>query len=316
MPQIPKQFIESARMCNFDVAAMKNANTPHLYVAQNNILSAKETPNFTLKTRRLANGVKIKMTVKKGMKIDNPIFLCFGILNATGKQYIIPEIILEENSEAKIFAHCTFPQAKHVLHQMKAKIRLKKGAKLLYIEKHYHGENFGAQALANFDISLGQNSSFKNDFSLQQGSVGKLKIGLKAQLQKGSFAEILSKIIEKGEKDKVEVFDRIILEGPEARGLVKMRGAAVDGGKVFFQGKMEADKLAKGARGHIDCQEIIVGKNSFAQSIPIVAVNNPEARITHEASVGKVNQKELETLITRGLSEKEAIDFIIRGKIK
>ncbi|NCF75289.1 MAG: FeS assembly protein SufBD, partial [Xanthomonadaceae bacterium] len=56
---------------------------------------------------------------------------------------------------------------------------------------------------------------------------------------------------------------------------------------------MKTRTKAKGASGHIDCQEIVVGENSIAQSIPVVLVKNPEARITHEASVGKVNQKEL-----------------------
>jgi len=84
---------------------------------------------------------------------------------------------------------------------------------------------------------------------------------------------------------------------------------------MLFRGEIKAGEKAKNARGHIDCQESVVG-NSIAQSIPKIVVKNPEARITHEASIGKVNQKELETLMTRGLSEKEAIDFIIRGVIK
>jgi Fe-S cluster assembly scaffold protein SufB len=82
---------------------------------------------------------------------------------------------------------------------------------------------------------------------------------------------------------------------------------------MFFKGVTEAS--AKGARGHIDCSEIIIGK-ALAESVPIIKVSHPEARITHEASIGKVNQKELETLMTRGLSEKEAIDFIVKGRIK
>ena len=99
-----------------------------------------------------------------------------------------------------------------------------------------------------------------------------------------------------------------------SQSLIKSRAAAIGGGSVFLQGETVA--LAKGACGHIDCQEIIVGEKSAAKAIPIVEVRHPEARVTHEASVGKVNQKELETLMTRGLSEEEATDFIVRGAIK
>ena len=93
--------------------------------------------------------------------------------------------------------------------------------------------------------------------------------------------------------------------------LIKSRAAAINGGSVFLQEETLA--LAKGARRHIDCQEIIVDKKSVAKAIPIVEVRHPETRVTHEVSVGKVNQRELETLMTRGLSEEEATDSIIRG---
>ncbi len=45
-------------------------------------------------------------------------------------------------------------------------------------------------------------------------------------------------------------------------------------------------------------------------------VSNDEARVTHEASVGKINQKELETLMTRGLDDEEATDLIIEAMMR
>ncbi len=45
--------------------------------------------------------------------------------------------------------------------------------------------------------------------------------------------------------------------------------------------------------GHVDCQEIVSGADSVAKAVPIVEVSNDQARVTHEASVGKINQKEL-----------------------
>jgi hypothetical protein len=88
-----------------------------------------------------------------------------------------------------------------------------------------------------------------------------------------------------------------------------MRAAAKNGGKVWMQGETFAK--APGAFGHIDCQEIVIGQNSSAKAIPIVEVTNDQARVTHEASVGKINQKELETLMTRGLTEDEATEVVI-----
>jgi Fe-S cluster assembly scaffold protein SufB len=47
-----------------------------------------------------------------------------------------------------------------------------------------------------------------------------------------------------------------------------------------------------------------------------VEVTHDQARVTHEASVGKINQKELETLMTRGLNEEEATDLIVNALMK
>ncbi|MBE9506760.1 MAG: SufD family Fe-S cluster assembly protein, partial [Chloroflexi bacterium] len=40
------------------------------------------------------------------------------------------------------------------------------------------------------------------------------------------------------------------------------------------------------------------------------------ARVTHEAAIGSVNRKELETLMARGLDEDDAVDIIIRGMLR
>jgi len=312
--KVPRAFINSAQKCGIETILMKEINIPHLFAESDKIISSKGISGLRISSESFEKGVKIKLIIQKGVSIKKPIFLCFGILKEKGKQIILPEIILKENSEAKILTHCTFPKSKEILHRMEAKVKLEKGAKLSYLEKHYHGENFGAEVLPNFKISVDKGASFENEFILEQGSIGKLKVFFEIELEENAFCEVSNKIIGKGRKDKVEIYDKISLNGENSSSLIKLRGAIVKGGEMLFRGEIKAGEKAKNARGHIDCQEIVVG-NSIAQSIPKIVVKNPEARITHEASIGKVNQKELETLMTRGLSEKEAIDFIIRGVI-
>lgn len=310
---LPQEFLNSAQKCNFDKELFKKEDIPHLYVESNKVLSLGQIPGIKVITKTFRQGVKIKLIVLKGREIEKPIFFCFGLLQKKAKQIILPEIILEENSKAKIFAHCTFPFALNITHTMKAKLVLKKGAQLIYEERHYHGDYFGANVLPSFEAILEKEASLENYFILNQGTVGKLKINFKAKLKEKAISEITTRIIGKGEKDDIFINDKIILEGENSRSLIKIRAAAVDGGKVFGQGETIA--LAKNAQGHVDCQEIVIGKKSICRAVPIVEVKHPEARITHEASVGKISQKELEVLMTRGLSEKEAIDFIIRGKL-
>ncbi len=311
MPILPKKFIISAKKCGYNKALWLDKKTPYLFVELDNIISSRSAANLKIEAVQTAQGIKIGLIIKK--TIERPIFLCFGIAKSKGQQIILPSITLEKGVHAKIFAHCSFPMAKNVLHKMNAVIKLKSNAELLYEERHYHGELFGTTVLADFKITLNRGARLKTDFILNQGTVGNLNVNLEAILGRQSICEVITKVIEKGKKDHLYLNDRLILKGQGARGLIKIRAAAVNGGTVMGRGETIA--LAKDSRGHIDCQEIIVGDSSVAKAIPIVDVRHPEARVTHEASVGKINQSALETLMTRGLTEKQAIDFIIRGKV-
>ena len=64
----------------------------------------------------------------------------------------------------------------------------------------------------------------------------------------------------------------------------------------------------------MDCLEVIQG-NAKAVAIPIVRVDNPLAKVIHEAAIGCVDKKEVETLMARGLDENDAIDIIVKGML-
>lgn len=65
----------------------------------------------------------------------------------------------------------------------------------------------------------------------------------------------------------------------------------------------------------MDCAEIIQG-NVQAKAIPIVNVTNEFAKVTHEAAIGRIDKKQVETLMSRGLEEEEAIDIVVSGMLK
>jgi len=114
-------------------------------------------------------------------------------------------------------------------------------------------------------------------------------------------------------KDIISIKDRVALDGMNSKGLIKTRVAIEDNARAEVTGITEGN--AEGARGHVDCMEI-VKDNAFAKAIPIVNVSNPLAKVTHEAAIGSVDKKQLETLMAHGLSPEEAVDVIVRGILK
>jgi len=311
MEKLPKQFLISAKQCGFDIKQMIAKDTPHLFLHYNKILSIKEINGIVLKGRELSSGFVGEIRIKKDAKIKKPIYFCFGMTQNKGEQIILPEFVIEDGAEVEILAHCTFPNAKEIIHRMRAKVRIGKKANFIYKERHYHGEKSGARVFPDFDTFIDRGGIFKTSFILSEGTVGEVNINLLVNAERDSLCEIESKALGKNKNDNIFIYDKINLNGEDAKSLIKMRAAATGGGKVLMQG----ETYAKAARtfGHVDCKEIVQGAGSKAKAIPIVEVSNDQARVTHEASVGKINQKELDTLMARGLSEEQAAELIIRG---
>lgn len=72
---------------------------------------------------------------------------------------------------------------------------------------------------------------------------------------------------------------------------------------------------AEGTRGHMDCMELI-RDHAVASAEPIVKVSHPLAKVTHEAAVGTVDQKQLETLMARGSTPEQAVDVVITSMLR
>jgi len=115
-------------------------------------------------------------------------------------------------------------------------------------------------------------------------------------------------------QDDIKVKESIYLNGSESKGLAKSRIVLTDKARAEVLGEI----IGKGAysRGHIDCMEIVQGKKAIASAVPKLKVVNETAKLTHEAAIGSVDKRQVETLMARGLTEQEAIDVIVTGLLR
>lgn len=310
---LPYEILESARLVGFDIDLMLGKDTPKFFLNYNKIVGVQEVKGLILAGQELDNGVKADFIVTQGNKIKTPVHLCFGVIKEEGLQEIIPRFIIEDGGKVLVLAHCSFPRAQNLTHRMQGEVILGKNSTFFYEERHYHGEEGGARVFPQFRVYAGEDSRFQTIFSLTKGKVGLLSIDFEIYGQAGSKIEVISKAYGRSKSDRVKIRDAVFLEGENARGLIKLRAAASQGGDVVMMGITEAN--APYTNGHVDCKEIVQGEGSTARAIPIVRVGDENARVTHEASVGKVNQKELDTLMARGLTEGEAVDMIVQGML-
>jgi Fe-S cluster assembly scaffold protein SufB len=290
-----------------------DSDTAHMVLEQDKVLGKHEVEGIKMDAVKIDdNVVDVKLRVKEGYKIKNPLHMCFGVLPREGLQKIVMDVEVEKNAEIKVMSDCVFPNATKVKHVMEAKINLGPNSKYEYEENHFHGDTGGVEVIAKADINMAENSELFTLFTLREGRVGKIEFDYEAELDKDAKIEMLTRI-SGYEDDIVKIREAAHLNGYNARGLLDSKIAMVDKARAEVYNELTAS--APEAKGHVDCTEIIKD-NAVARAIPIVEVKHPEAKVTHEAAIGSVDSDQLQTLMARGLNEEEASDLIIQGLLK
>lgn len=289
----------------------KNENIAHLLIHKNEILSSHVIEGLLLDFEQKKDGVDLELKVMEGHHIKHPIHLCFGVMPKEGEQRIKIKGNIEDDSEVKILAHCMFPNAEKVVHMMNADIEIGNNSSFEYLEQHYHGERGGIKVIPKANLKVGNFSKLYTTFSLLNGRVDELKIDYNIEVGEGGVMDVLAKILGYGD-DKIIIKETGHLNGKYSRGLLKNRVVVKDNAMSEVLSELYAGLEAEGARGHVDCVELVMNK-AHARAIPVVDVLNVRAKVTHEASIGTVDKKQLNTLMSKGLSLEEATNVIVRG---
>jgi len=281
----------------------------HVEIHGHEVLGLHLVPGLEISAEERDNALHVEIRVEAGAVIAQPVKICFGLIPETGQQRIISHTHIGENAKIGVVASCTFPFAQKILHSMDAEIHLDKGAEYAYIERHVHGPQGGVTIVPRTQIFLGERARFRTDFELLKGRVGEIDMTYEAECEAHSVLEMSARISGRG-SDKITINEKAHLKGEDAVGVlttniaVRQQSSAVIGNTLIAS--------APGTRGHVDCKEIIQDE-ATAQAVPVIDVRHAKAHVTHEAAIGSVDSKQLETLMARGLNEDQATDLIIEG---
>ncbi|MFH0880842.1 MAG: SufD family Fe-S cluster assembly protein [Lentisphaerota bacterium] len=287
------------------------ADEAHIEIHHNKVLGAHLVPGLEVDAKEFKDGVEARILVSKNAAIAKPVRICFGMLPEQGLQHIVLNICFEENASAHLNAYCTFPNAVQVEHRMDAEITVGKGADYTYFERHVHGPQGGVRVIPKARVMIAEDARFKTEFELIKGGVGSIDIDYSMTCQARGVFEMLARIFGRGD-DRIKIHESGRLAGEYARGVLTSHIAVRERAQAEIFNTLIAE--APFARGHVDCKEIVQDQ-AIAKATPIVEVLHPKAHVTHEAAIGSVDSRQLETLMSRGLTEDAAVDLIIQGML-
>ncbi|GAB6144107.1 SufB/SufD family protein [Desulfocicer niacini] len=242
----------------------------------------------------------------KGVKIEKPLQTCLHIAQDKFSQKVHNIVIAEEDSEVHIIAGCsTSPHLSSGLHIGVSEFYVKKGATLKYTMIHDWGENIFVRPRTAVHVEEG-GVFISNYISLKP--VGSLQSNPVTYLEKDATAR-LNSILVAGKGCHMDVGSVVELNGAGARAEIISR-AIVAGGTIISRGHIKGK--VPGVKGHLECKGLIL-KEGLLHAIPELSGLVPGVEMSHEAAVGKIDKREIEYLMARGLTEDDAVSTIVRG---
>src|SRR6202451_1482902 len=109
---------------------------------------------------------------------------------------------------------------------------------------------------------------------------------------------------------------KMVHAAPETTSTIVSKSISKDGGLSTYRGLVRVEEGAKHAKSFVRCDALILDEESTSETKPYMEVEERDAQIGHEATVSKVGEDQLFYLMSRGLSESQAMGMIVNGFIE
>ncbi|MFI5660150.1 Fe-S cluster assembly protein SufB [Streptomyces sp. NPDC051684] len=251
--------------------------------------------------------------VPKGVHVEIPLQAYFRINTENMGQFERTLIIVDEDAYVHYVEGCTAPIYKSdSLHSAVVEIIVKKGARCRYTTIQNWSNNV-------YNLVTKRAVAYEGaTMEWVDGNIGsKVTMKYPAIYLMGEHAkgETLS-IAFAGEGQHQDAGAKMVHMAPNTSSNIVSKSVARGGGRTSYRGLIEIGEGAPGAKSNVLCDALLVDQISRSDTYPYVDVREDDVSMGHEATVSKVSEDQLFYLMSRGLSEDEAMAMIVRGFVE
>ncbi len=251
--------------------------------------------------------------IPPGVKVQIPLQAYFRINAQNMGQFERTLIIADEGSQVHYVEGCTAPTySTDSFHSGVIEIIVKKGARVRYttIQNWSHNVyNLVTQrALAYEDATM----------EWVDGNLGSkltMKYPAVYMMGKGAKAEILS-IAFANRGQHQDAGAKAIHGAPFTTSSITSKSISKGGGRAGYRGLVKVYSGARGVKSNVICDALILDEHSRSDTYPVMEIDEEDASMSHEATVSKVSDEQLFYLMSRGISEEQAMMMIVNGFIE
>ena len=106
---------------------------------------------------------------------------------------------------------------------------------------------------------------------------------------------------------------KVIHNAPNTSSVVNAKSISKNGGKCTYRSLVRITKNAKNSKSSVSCESLMLDDISVSDTIPVNDIETDEVEFSHEAKIGKISDKTIFYLMSKGLSEEDALGLIVRG---
>lgn len=256
--------------------------------------------------------------IPKNTKCPLELSTYFRINDQESGQFERTLIIAEENSSINYLEGCTAPQySKNQLHAAIVELIALDSAEIKYstVQNWYSGDESGKGGIFNFVTKRGLCAGKKSKISWTQVETGSAitwkypSCILTGAESSGEFYSVALT----NNYQQADTGTKMIHIGQKTRSRIISKGISAGNSKNSYRGLVKIANKAQGSRNYSQCDSLLLGNKSTANTFPYIQVLNSTSKIEHEASTSKIGEEQIFYFLQRGIPLEEALQLIISG---
>lgn len=251
--------------------------------------------------------------VPEGVKVEVPLQAYFRINAENMGQFERTLIICAPGSYVHYVEGCTAPTySTDSLHSAVVEIIVQEGARCRYTTIQNWSKNV-------FNLVTKRAAAYKNaTMEWVDGNLGsKLTMKYPAVwlMEEGARGEILS-VAFAGDDQHQDAGGKVVHVAPNTSSQIISKSISKGTGRSSYRGLVKVYKGAENVRSNVVCDALLLDETSRTDTYPYMEIEEERVSIGHEATVSKVAEEQIFYLMSRGLSEDEAMSMIVNGFIE
>lgn len=248
--------------------------------------------------------------VPSGVELDMPLQSYFRLNSPESGQFEHTLIIVDKSAKLHFIEGCSAPKYNKVnLHAGCVELFVKENAYLRYSTI----ENWSKNMLNLNTKKAICDKNAKVDWV--SGSFGsKISMLYPMSVLRGENAKTeYTGISFAGKGQNLDTGFKVLHAAPNTTSLVSSRSISKHGGIATYRAQVKILPNATGSKCSVSCDGLMLDSISRSDTIPVNEVQTDDAEFSHEAKVGKISEKAIFYLMSRGLTEEDAKAMIVRG---